>query len=111
MQPQIISSYDGGKLGADLNKAVSKLEKSAQYKDLSTIIIIPAFESVPTKSVAAWLNMYNPPNQKIGRLFAVGMEVGEAYSKTIEAVIGHPELSKYKYLLTLEHDNVPPPDG
>lgn len=111
MQPTIISSYDGGKLGADLNQAISKLEESAQYKDLSTIIIIPSFQSVPTRVVASWLNLINPPNNKVVRLFAVGMEVGEAYSRTIEAVLGHPDLKNYKYILTIEHDNMPPPDG
>lgn len=42
---------------------------------------------------------------------AVGMEVGEAYSQAIEAILAHPDLSKFKYLLTLETDNIPPPDG
>lgn len=111
MQPVILSSYDGGKLGADLDKAVSRLEDSAQYKDLSTIIIIPAFESVPTRVVASWLNLINPPNNKIARLFAMGMEVGEAYSRTIDAVINHPDIKDWKYVLTIEHDNIPPPEG
>ena len=111
MQPTILSSYDGGKRNADLDQAVSQLEASAQYKDLSTIIVIPALNSVPTKVVASWLNLMMPPNQRIGRLFAVGMEVGEAYSRTIESVLGHPELSTWKYLLALEHDNIPPQDG
>jgi hypothetical protein len=44
-------------------------------------------------------------------MFAVGMEVGEAYSQAIEAILAHPDLSKFKYLLTLEHDNIPPADG
>ncbi len=111
MQPTIISSYDGGKRCADLDQAVSQLDESAQYRDLSTIIIIPALNSVPTRVVASWLNLINPPNQKVARLFAVGMEVGEAYSRTIQAVIDHPELSTWKYILTIEHDNVPPSDG
>lgn len=111
MQPTILSSYDGGKRNADLDQAVSQLDASAQYKDLSTVIIVPALASVPTKVVASWLNLINPPNQRICRLFAVGMEVGEAYSRTIESVLAHPELSTWKYMLTLEHDNVPPPDG
>jgi hypothetical protein len=39
------------------------------------------------------------------------MEVGEAYSQTIEQILAHPELSKFKYILTMEADNVVPPDG
>lgn len=111
MQPQIISSYDGGRHNADLDKTVSRLEKGAAYKDLSTIIIIPALGSIPTKAVASWWNMYTPPNQKCAKLFAVGMEVGDAYSRTIESILAHPDLQNWKYILTLEHDNVPPPDG
>lgn len=74
-------------------------------------MIIPAFGSIPTKAVASWMSLYNPPNAKFVRLFAVGMEVGEAFSSCIESILANPELSKYKYLLTLEHDNLPPPDG
>lgn len=110
-EPQIISSYDGGQHNADLNQTVSRLTKECAYKDLSCIQIVPAFGSIPTKVVASWLNMYTPPNQKFVRLFAVGMEVGEAYSACIENILAHPDLSKFKYILTMEHDNVPPPDG
>ena len=34
------------------------------------------------------------------------MEVGAAYSQTIEMILQHPELSKWKYIMTLEHDNM-----
>ena len=44
-------------------------------------------------------------------MFAVGMEVGEAFSTAIENILAHPDLSKFKYIVTLEHDNIPPPDG
>jgi len=111
MQPQILSSYDAGRHAIDLDATITRLEAEGAYRDLSTIIIVPALGSVPTKAVASWLNLMNPPNQKVVRLFAVGMEVGDAYSRTIEAIIAHPDLSQYKYILTLEHDNVPPPDG
>ena len=111
MQPQIVSSYDSGKHNADLDQTVSRLSQEGAYKDISCIIIIPALKDVPTKAVASWLSMYNPPNQKVVRLFAIGMEVGEAYSRTIQGVVDHPELSKFKYIITLESDNIPPPDG
>ena len=39
------------------------------------------------------------------------MEVGEAYTQTIQNILAHPDLSKWKYILTLEHDNAPPADG
>lgn len=111
MEPQIVSSYDGGRHNADLEQTISRLTKESAYKDLSCIQIIPAFGQIPTKAVASWLNMYTPPNQKFLRLFAMGMEVGDAYSKCIESILANPDLSKFKYILTLEHDNIPPPDG
>jgi hypothetical protein len=39
------------------------------------------------------------------------MEVGDAYSQAIEFVLSHGDLSKWEYLLTIEHDNMPPVDG
>jgi hypothetical protein len=39
------------------------------------------------------------------------MEVGDAYSSAIQGVLDHPELSQWEYILTIEHDNMPPGDG
>ena len=111
MEPQIISSYDGGKHSADLDQTISRLSAEGGYKDLSCIMIVPCFGSIPTKAVASWMNLYGAPNAKFVRLFAVGMEVGSAFSTSIESVLNHPDLKNYKYILTLEHDNLPPPDG
>ena len=111
MIPEIISSYQPGAHNANLQASIQRLEEEGAYKDLSTIIIVPALGTVPTKVVASWLSMYNPPNQRIVRMFAMGMEVGAAYSKTIEQILVNPELSKFKYIVTIEADNVPPPDG
>jgi|SRR6185312_1103111 len=111
MKPQLISSFETGKHNADLTATLSRLEKNGAYKDLSTIVLIPALGSVPTKAVASWWNLYFPPNQKVVKIFAVGMEVGAAYSDCVNLILSHPELSQFKYLITLEHDNIPPPDG
>ena len=93
MQPQIIAAYDGGKHNEDLPGTLSRLTTEGSYKDLSTVIVIPALGSIPTKAVASWWNMYTPPNQKVAKFFALGMEVGAAYSQTIEGILANPELS------------------
>jgi hypothetical protein len=111
LQPQILSSYEAGYHSVNLENTVSRLSKEYAYKDLSCIQIVPAFGSIPTKAVASWLNMFTPPNQKFFRMFAMGMEVGHAFSSTIDSILANPDLSKCKYILTLEHDNIPPPDG
>lgn len=111
MEPQIISSYDGGKHNADLDQTVSRLSKDISWKDVRTILIVPAGGSIPTRVVASWWGLIPPPNQGFVRLFAVGMEVGHAYSACIESILNHPELSKWPYIATLEHDQTVPPDG
>jgi hypothetical protein len=63
MKPQIIGAYDGGAHNDDLKAADARLDRSAVYKDLSTVIIVPAHDRVPTKAVAAWWNLMTPPNQ------------------------------------------------
>lgn len=109
--PTIISSYDPGIHGADLEKTITRLDQDAQWRDLSTIILTPASGSVPTRVVASWLGMMKPPNNKTCHLWAVGTEVGEAYSRMIEGILDHPDLSNWKYVLCIEHDNCPPADG
>lgn len=109
--PVVISSYDPGYHGANLEETISRLDKEATWKDLSCIAITPTGRSVPTKCCFSWLNMIKPPNNRFTHIGAIGVEVGEAYSRTIEGILNHPELSKWKYILTIEHDNCIPPDG
>ena len=102
---------DYGKHNAHLDEAVRRVNKSSSWKKLDCIWLTPAGDTIPTKVVASWLNVYAPPNNKFFRMFAVGQEVGEAFSNAIENILAHPELSKFKYIVTVEHDNIPPPDG
>ena len=108
--PQIIS-YDPGYHGSDLAATRQRLDAEAQWKDLSCIILTPAGAAVPTRVVAAWQNLIRPPNNRVTHMFAQGVEVGEAYSNMIANILANSELSQWKYLLTVEHDNAPPPDG
>lgn len=110
-EPVIISSYTPGLHAADLDKTISRLDAEASWSDLSTVIVTPASGTIPTRVVASWLGMIKPPNNKSVHLWAVGTEVGEAYTRMIEAILAHPELSTWKYVLCVEHDNLIPPDG
>jgi len=96
----------------DLDVSTERLENSRTYKDLSTIIICPTRGLIPARIVQSWMGLMRPMNQKvIGPLFASGMEVGAAYCSMIEMILANPELSKWKYILTIEEDNAPPADG
>jgi hypothetical protein len=81
------------------------------YKDNSTVIVIPSRGTIPEQVVKSWLSLIAPMNQKRAILFASGHEVGEAYNDMIKNILANPELSKWKYVMTLEDDNIPPSDA
>ena len=111
MIPQIVVPDYKGFHNNDLN-AANRLQKSGSYRDLSTIIICPTRGQIPAKVVQSWMGLMKPMNQKvIGPLFAIGMEVGEAYNQMITSILANPDLSSWKYILTIEEDNMPPADG
>lgn len=112
MEPQIVMPEFKGRHNSNIEGATKRLEKGGGYKDQSTIIISPSRGMMPCKVVQNWMNLMRPMNQKVmGVMFALGMEVGEAYNQTIQSILDHPELSKWKYILTIEDDNMPPADG
>jgi hypothetical protein len=81
------------------------------YRDRSTVIFIPSLGSLSVRAVQAYNNLMKPMNQKVTQIYLVNDEVGKAYQQMVEIVRTNPELKKWKYVLTLEHDNLPPPDG
>lgn len=110
MKPELVS-YDFGKHNAMLDWSVKRMAGSAQWKKQRTIVILPASNSISTKVALSHWNLIFPPNNGVHRMIALGQEVGEAYNNAIQAILDHPELSQWEYVLTVEHDNVPPPDG
>ncbi len=111
MKPQITVQDFGGRLSDDLDATRLRLIKGGSWKNQRIAVVIPAGDSIPAKVALTHWNLIFPPNNGTVRILAQGMEVGEAYSTAIEQIINHPELSKWEYLLTIEHDNCPPPDG
>ena len=102
----------GNEQGGFLNESgATRIIKGNTYKDVSTVIIIPTRGMIHCKVVGAWWNLMTSMNQKSTKVFAVGMEVGDAYNNMIEQILANPEFSKWKYILTMEEDNLPPPDG
>lgn len=111
MKPQIIVGNDVGAHNADLEAATRRLKSGRQYTDLSTICVIPTRGMIPVKVVESWWGLQTPMNNKFMRLVIKGMEVADAYNSAVRLVLDHPELSKWRYILTLEEDNLPPWDG
>lgn len=104
---------DLGVHNADLEAARTRLIAGQSYRDCSTVCLIPTRggRSLVPRVVQSWMSLMTPMNQKFVRLFLTGMEVGEAYSHAIDTILAHDELKTYQYVLTLEDDNLPPPDG
>ena len=100
-----------GQHNLQLDASIKRLQKVGSALDQSTICVIPSRGIMPTKVVQNWFGMLTPMNQKFFRICMIGMEVGEAYNSVFEMILNHPELSKWKYVLTLEDDNMVPQDG
>lgn len=81
------------------------------YKDQSTIILVPTRGTINHRVVSSWQSMMAPMNQKRIFWMCAGDEVGEAYNRMIKMILENPELSKFKYILTLEDDNIQPMDA
>jgi hypothetical protein len=95
-----------------MEESIKRLQKAQSYKDLSTVWICVSRGSLPCRIVGSWMGLMRPMNQKIlGPLFIEGKEVGAGYQAAVEMILAHPDLKNWKYLLTIEEDNCPPPDG
>src|ERR1700675_4726220 len=113
MKPQLLlqdTNFEGVH-NNDLEKARSRLMKGGTWKQQRIVVILPAADTVPAKCVLSWWNLAFPPNNGVAKILALGLEVGDAYSSAIQGILDHPDLSKWEFILTLEHDNVPPGDG
>jgi hypothetical protein len=108
MKPQLIET---GRHNADLPKSTLRIIQGGSWRKQRTIMLIPAGPTIPTKVYLSHCALIFPPNQAAHRMAAIGMEVGEAFSNSIAEILAHPEIGQWEYLLTIEHDNVPPQDG
>lgn len=101
----------GGHHNMDLSATNKRLQKDGQWKKQRIVVILPADKQMSTKVALSHWNLIFPPNNGVVRILAVGTEVGHAYSEAIQAVLDHPDLSQWEYILTIESDNMPPADG
>jgi hypothetical protein len=112
MEPRILGENTIGLHNTNLEQSIERVEKSKMYKDLSTVIICPTRGLFPTRIVQSWMKLLKPMNQLVaGPIFAESMQVDEAYNSLIEYILNNDYLKKFKYILTIEEDNMPPADG
>lgn len=107
----MIVGLETGLHNSDLEKSGTRIMEGGSWKKQRVIMIIPAGKTIPTKVYLSHCGLAFPPNNASFRMAAIGLEVGEAFSNAIQDVLNHPELKDWEYILTIEHDNIPPYDG
>lgn len=108
MQP---TQTEVGHHNQTLASSAARFVEGATWKQQRVVWLIPSANMIHAKAVFGWLNLMTPPNQPRVPIVITGEEVGKAYSDHFEWVINHPDLGQYEYILTMEHDNAPQPDG
>ncbi len=109
MKAEIVT-LDGGRHNASPDSA-SRILAGGSWKKQRIIVLVPSAKMIAAKVYLSHCGLIFPPNNAVYRMLCLGMEVGDAYSSAIEQIVQHPELSQWEYILTVEHDNVPPQDG
>jgi hypothetical protein len=103
-----IENYEG-KLNT--NERYAAWGELGLYKNLSTAWVTPTRGTCGTRVAFSWANVMGAPNSPLCRWCVEGFEVGKAYNEAIAGILSSPIFSKFQYLLTVEEDNTPPPDG
>lgn len=109
-KPQL-SVYDGGFHNADLAKSHARIYNDGSWKKQRIVVVVPGSDKITTKAYLSHRSIAFPPNQSNVWIATEDMEVGRAFSQTIENILANPELGQWEFLLTVENDNLPPADG
>lgn len=110
--PQIIiGGADPGVHNRNQRRTAKRVRDSGVYRDLSTVCVIPTRGTIPARVAESWMGLMTPMNQPFVRVFVEGMEVGSAYERAVDLILNHDMLKGFRYMLTLEEDNIPPADG
>jgi hypothetical protein len=89
----------------------SRIHTGSGYRNCSTVCVVATRGTIPTRAVQNWMGMMPMMNQPYFRLFVEKMEVANAYNQALEIIQGNEGLKDFTFMLTLEEDNLPPPDG
>jgi len=107
----MIIGVESGKHNENLTQSAQRILEGGSWRHQRVIMVIPAAKTISTKVYLSHCSLIFPPNNASFRMAAIGMEVGEAFSNAVSDILAHPELSKWEYILTIEHDNIPQPDS
>jgi len=97
---------DCGRHNGDFDHTVAQVLSSNTYRDLSTVMLMVTRGMIPSRVMLSWFGLIWPPNQKRTMIVVERDEVGRAYNDGIRQIL--TSCPGYKYLLTLEEDNIVP---
>lgn len=84
----------------------------SSYRDCSMVVIVPSRTPFLHKRFVEHIQALQfPMNGKRAMFFVTGAEVGKAYTEQLQDVLQHPDLSRWRYVLTIEDDVLVPPDA
>lgn len=82
-----------------------------QYRDQSTVCVMPTRGVIPARVYDSHMSLMRLPNQRWTMMTVAAMEVSAAYDWAIATILDNPELSTWKWVLTVEEDNILPYDA
>lgn len=107
--------------------------RGSTFRDLSTVVVLPTRGTTEERKklicgkckheneytaatvngmhpifVEAWKRLVKPMNVPVIEMVVSGMEVGAAYTTAIENILSNSALNKFRYILTVEDDNIIP---
>lgn len=101
-----------GRHNADPAASRERIFKGATYRDQSTVCVVPSRDGTVNSKVEDCIDgLVRPMNHPFIRLNMANYEVGDAYDRAIQEIQSNPGLQNFKFMLTVETDNLPPPDG
>lgn len=110
VKPELVT-VGSGRNNETIEQSFNRIIEGGTWKKQRVIVVLPSPNDIPAKVALAHWSLIFPPNQAMYRMLALGQEVGDAYNNAIEAIVAHPELREWEYILTMEADNTPPVDG
>jgi hypothetical protein len=90
---------------------VDTFGRKHQYQDQSTVCVMPTRGVIPAKVYDSHMSLMRLPNQKWTMLTISGTEVSAAYEWAVSSILANPDMASWKWILTLEEDNVLPYDA
>lgn len=104
----IIENYEGRH---NTPERYAEWAKLGLYNNCNTVWVTPTRGTMATRVAFSWMNVMGGFNSQLAKIMAEGYEVGRAYNEMLVQILTNPAFKNFKYLLTVEEDNCPPPDG